>query len=221
MTAEKSTPCSFSAVFRCCGACGGAQWAACLLRLGPTGMDRLGAVLRSRWHGSPACRALVPLAWAAWQPRLALAPWRVRHRLLSGPFSTMAGPCVLNGPFLVAFRACFGPLSTKVGEACKKDHFEWPAWLWRLHLCRRPQPAADRPAIHMPPCPMASAAAAVMFRPGAISPEQRANPHAARPPYFPARYLRRRNAVKYGSVSTEPSRPTLPPHNLIPQSMSG
>ncbi len=41
------------------------------------------------------------------------------------------------------------------------------------------------------------------------------------PPYFPARYLRRRNAVKYGSVSTEPSRPTLPPHSLIPQSMSG
>ena len=41
------------------------------------------------------------------------------------------------------------------------------------------------------------------------------------PPYFPARYLRRRNAVKYGSVSTEPTRPTLPPHSLIPQSMSG
>ena len=41
------------------------------------------------------------------------------------------------------------------------------------------------------------------------------------PPYFPARYLRRRNAVKYGSVSTEPSRPTLPPHSLIPQPMSG
>ena len=41
------------------------------------------------------------------------------------------------------------------------------------------------------------------------------------PPYFPARYLRRRNAVKYGSFSTEPSRPTLPPHSLIPQSMSG
>ena len=41
------------------------------------------------------------------------------------------------------------------------------------------------------------------------------------PPYFPARYLHRRNAVKYGSVSTEPSRPTLPPHSLIPQPMSG
>ena len=41
------------------------------------------------------------------------------------------------------------------------------------------------------------------------------------PPYFPARYLRRRNAVKYGSVRTEPSRPTLPPHSLIPQPMSG
>ena len=40
-------------------------------------------------------------------------------------------------------------------------------------------------------------------------------------PYFPARYLHRRNAEKYGSVSTEPSRPTLPPHSLIPQSMSG
>ena len=50
----------------------------------------------------------------------------VRHRLLSGPLSTMAGPCVLNGPFLVTFRACFGPLSTKVGETCKTDHFHMP-----------------------------------------------------------------------------------------------
>ena len=196
MTAEKSTPCGFSAVL----------------------LLRRRAAAR---NGSPPRRAQVSLAWAACLPRLALAPWEARCRLLSGLFSTMVGQCVLNGPFRVDFRACFGPLSTKFGRTCKTDHFEWPAWFWRLHLCRRPQPAADRPAIHMPPCPMASAAAAVMFRPGAISPEQRANPHAARPPYFPARYLRRRNAVKYGSVSTEPSRLTLPPHNLIPQSMSG
>ena len=101
MTAEKSTPCGFSVVFRCRGACGGAQWAACL-----------------------PCPGL--LAWAACLPRLTLAPWEARCRLLSGPFSTMVGPYVLNGPFLVTFRACFGPLSTKVGETCKTDHFEWP-----------------------------------------------------------------------------------------------
>ena len=106
----------------------------------PAGMGRPAAPLGSHWHGSPACRVQVPLAWAAWvprllllawawaaqPPRLALAPWRERDRLLSGPFSTMVGPYVLNGPFLVTFRACFGPLSTKVGETCKTDHFEWP-----------------------------------------------------------------------------------------------
>ena len=101
MTAEKSTPCGFSAVL----------------------LLRRRAVVR---YGPPARGAQVSLAWAACLPRLALAPWRERDRLLSGPFSTMVGPYVLNGPFLVTFRACFGPLSTKVGETCKTDHFERP-----------------------------------------------------------------------------------------------
>ena len=102
MTAEKSTPCGFSAVL----------------------LLRRRAVVR---YGPPARGAQVSLAWAACLPRLTLAPWEARCRLLSGPLSTMAGPCVLNGPFLVTFRACFGPLSTKVGETCKTDHFERPA----------------------------------------------------------------------------------------------
>ena len=109
MTAEKSTPCGFSAVL----------------------LLRRRAVVR---YGPPARGAQVSLAWAACLPRLTLAPWEARCRLLSGPFSTMAGPYVLNGPFLVAFRACFGPLSTKVGETCKKDHFERPAQFGPLLL---------------------------------------------------------------------------------------
>ena len=88
-------------------------------------MGRPPAALRSHWHGPPGCRAHALLAWVACLPCLAPAPWRARHRLLSGPLSTMTSPCVLNGPFLVAFRACFGPLSTTVGRTCKTDHFEW------------------------------------------------------------------------------------------------
>ena len=161
MTAEKSTPCGFSAVFRCRAdvqrrAMGRLAWVACPPRSGPAGMGCLPAALRPRWCGPPGCRTQVPLAWAAFRshwhgpsarraqvllawaaclPCLALAPWRVRHRLLSGPFSTMAGPCVLNGPFLVAFRARFGLASTKVGRTCKTDHFEWPTWRWRALVC--------------------------------------------------------------------------------------
>ena len=159
MTAEKSTPCGFSAVL--------------LLSRGVRrrAMGRLAAAPRSHWHGSPARRAQVSLAWVARQPCLALAPWRVRHRLLSGPFSTMVGPCVLNGPFLVAFRACFGPLSTKFGRTCKSDHFEWSAWLWRASACTgtaadgRPA-SGPRPACSTTlataaawPCPRVTAAA--------------------------------------------------------------
>ena len=38
------------------------------------------------------------------------------------------GPCVLDGPFLADFRACFGPLSTTVWRTCRTDHFEGSAW---------------------------------------------------------------------------------------------
>ena len=56
MTAEKSTPCGFSAVFRC------------RADVQRRAMGRLPAALRSRWHGLPACRAQAPLVRAAWLP---------------------------------------------------------------------------------------------------------------------------------------------------------
>lgn len=58
---------------------------------------------------------------------------------LSGLLSTMAGPCVLDGPFLVDFRAWFGPLCTMGLANVLYGPFLGPAWL--LFALLAPVPA--------------------------------------------------------------------------------